>query len=181
MPYKLKNPGILSDLHPGDMITADLFVSQNADADVYLDHIVVIAQGKPDYKPTVMYHVPAPGDAVPDFPLRNQDGRTHRAQSVSRQRSADHVHLHALPAAQFLPAGHAQLRGHQSRAERRSGCVSRKRICSASASIRNMIRRLACGLMAPLTSAAMRRMPLPIGTSPFPTKRRWTRWRSILM
>ena len=40
-----------------------------------LDHIVVIAQAKPDYKPMVFYHVPAPGDAVPDFKLRNQDGR----------------------------------------------------------------------------------------------------------
>ena len=76
MPYKLKNPGIMSDLHPGDVITADLFVSQNADADVYLDNIVVIAQGKPDYRPKVSYHVPAPGDPVPDFRLRNQDGRT---------------------------------------------------------------------------------------------------------
>ena len=75
MPYKLKDPSILSELHPGDTITADLLVSQNADADVLLDHIVVIAQGKPDYKPDVFYHVPAPGDAVPDFKLRNQDGR----------------------------------------------------------------------------------------------------------
>ncbi len=41
-----------------------------------LDHIVVVAQAKPDYKPAVSYHVPAPGDAVPDFKLRNQDGRT---------------------------------------------------------------------------------------------------------
>ncbi len=76
MPYKLKDPGILSELHPGDTITADVLVSQNPDADVLLDHIVVIAQAKPDYKPTVFYHVPAPGDAVPDFKLRNQDGRT---------------------------------------------------------------------------------------------------------
>jgi protein SCO1/2 len=75
MPYKLKDPGILSELHPGDTITADVLVSQNPDADVLLDHIVVIAQAKPDYKPTVFYHVPAPGDAVPDFKLRNQDGR----------------------------------------------------------------------------------------------------------
>ena len=44
-------------------------------ADVLLDHIVVVAQGKPDYRPAVFYHVPAPGDAVPDFKLRNQDGR----------------------------------------------------------------------------------------------------------
>jgi protein SCO1 len=75
MPYKLKDPSILSELHPGDTITADVLVSQNPDADVLLDHIVVIAQGKPDYKPAVVYHVPAPGDAVPDFKLRNQDGR----------------------------------------------------------------------------------------------------------
>lgn len=76
MPYKLKNPGIMSELHPGDVITADLFVSQDADADVFLDHIVIVGQGKPDYRPQVSYHVPAPGDSVPDFRLRNQDGRT---------------------------------------------------------------------------------------------------------
>jgi protein SCO1/2 len=75
MPYKLKDPSILTELHPGDVITADLFVSQEADAGVFLDHIVVVAQGKPDYKPTVIYHVPVPGDRVPDFALRNQDGR----------------------------------------------------------------------------------------------------------
>jgi protein SCO1 len=76
MPYKLKDPSILSELHPGDTITADVLVSQNSDADILLDHIVVIAQGKPDYKPAVFYHVPAPGDVVPDFKLHNQDGRT---------------------------------------------------------------------------------------------------------
>jgi protein SCO1/2 len=75
MPYKLKDASILTELHPGDVITADVLVSQDPDADVLLDHIVVVAQGKPDYKPTVLYHVPAPGDVVPDFRLRNQDGR----------------------------------------------------------------------------------------------------------
>ena len=75
MPYKLKDPSILSELHPGDVITADVLVSQDPDADVLLDHIVVVAQSKADYKPEVFYHVPAPGDAVPDFKLRNQDGR----------------------------------------------------------------------------------------------------------
>lgn len=75
MPYKLKDPGILSELHPGDVLTADLLVSQEADATVLLDHIVIVAEGKPDYRPTVLYHVPAQGDVVPDFRLRNQDGR----------------------------------------------------------------------------------------------------------
>ena len=81
MPYRLKDPSVLSELHPGDTITADLLVTQDAGADILLDHIVVVAQGKPDYKPTVFYHVPAPGDSVPDFKLRNQDGRAiHLAQ-----------------------------------------------------------------------------------------------------
>jgi protein SCO1/2 len=75
MPYKLKDASILSELHPGDVITADVLVSQDPDADILLDHIVVVAQAKPDYKPGVSYHVPAPDDAVPDFKLRNQDGR----------------------------------------------------------------------------------------------------------
>jgi protein SCO1/2 len=81
MPYKLKDANIVGELHPGDTITADVLVSQNADADILLDHIVIVAQAKADYKPAVSYHVPAPGDAAPDFKLRNQDGRPiHLAQ-----------------------------------------------------------------------------------------------------
>jgi protein SCO1/2 len=75
MPYQLKDPTIASELHPGDTITADVLVEKSSEETVVLDHIVVIAQAKPDYKPAVFYHVPAPGDVVPDFKLRNQDGR----------------------------------------------------------------------------------------------------------
>jgi len=81
MPYKLKDANILSELHPGDVLTADVVVSPDPNADVLLDHIVVVAQGKPDYRPAVSYHVPARGDGVPDFKLRNQDGHAiHLAQ-----------------------------------------------------------------------------------------------------
>ncbi len=75
MPYRVKNANIVADLHPGDVITADLMVSQTDEADDFLDHIVVVGQAKPDYKPTLEYHVPTAGDQVPDFKLRNQDGR----------------------------------------------------------------------------------------------------------
>jgi protein SCO1/2 len=75
MPYKLKDASILGELHPGDVITADVLVSPDPNADYLLDHIVVVAQARPDYKPAVSYHVPTPGDDVPDFKLRNQDGR----------------------------------------------------------------------------------------------------------
>lgn len=76
MPYQLKDPNIIGDLHRGDVITADVDVSKSGQQTVLLDHIVVVAQAKPDYKPAITYHVPTAGDAVPDFKLRNQDGRT---------------------------------------------------------------------------------------------------------
>jgi protein SCO1 len=80
MPYRLKDSSIISELHDGDKITANLTVADNASgADrMSLDHVVVIAQMRPDTKPKVQYHVPAPGDVVPDYPLLNQSGRKIR-------------------------------------------------------------------------------------------------------
>jgi len=75
MPYKVKDANILTELHPGDVLTADVLVSQDPNADTLLDHIVVVAEGRPDYRPKAIYHVPTAGDAVPDFKLLNQDGR----------------------------------------------------------------------------------------------------------
>jgi protein SCO1/2 len=77
MSYKLKDPGVISELHPGDRITAKLLVRKNGDEyqDAVLDQIVVTAQARPDYKPSVQYHVPTQGDSVPDFKLTNENGR----------------------------------------------------------------------------------------------------------
>ncbi len=75
MPYKLRDPRIIGDLHAGDLIHADVLVSQGADAEVYVDHFVVTGQAKPDYRPAVQYHVPQPGDKAPDFRLVNEEGR----------------------------------------------------------------------------------------------------------
>ena len=71
MPYTLAQPNIASELHPGDTITATLTATNDADV---LDEIVVIAQAKPDYKPAVSYNDLEPGEPVPDFVFRNQDG-----------------------------------------------------------------------------------------------------------
>jgi protein SCO1 len=80
MSYKLKNPTLTGELHPGDRITAKLLVHKTAMGyeDPQLDEIVVTAQAKPDYKPAVEYHYPVAGDAVPDFKLVNENGRTIR-------------------------------------------------------------------------------------------------------
>jgi protein SCO1/2 len=87
MTYKLKNPTVTSELHPGDRITAKLLVRNgpNGYEDPKLDEIVVTAQAKPDYKPAVDYHVPTAGDVVPDFKLLNENGKTiHLAQFKGR-------------------------------------------------------------------------------------------------
>ncbi len=81
MPYKLRDTRILGELRPGDLITADVLVSQNADAEIFVDHFVITGEAKPDYRPAVIYHVPQTGDSVPDFKLTNEDGHPiHLAQ-----------------------------------------------------------------------------------------------------
>jgi protein SCO1/2 len=77
MDYGLKDPSVVSELHPGDRITATILADHGPEGytNVRLDNIVVIAQARPDYKPPVQYHVPTLGDAVPDFRLLNQSDR----------------------------------------------------------------------------------------------------------
>jgi len=73
MPYKLAQPGVATELHPGDHVTARLRISTTASV---LDQIDVTAQAKPDYKPEKFYNVPAPGQTVPNFKFLNQSGKT---------------------------------------------------------------------------------------------------------
>ena len=77
MPYKLKDPAIASELHAGDRITATILVRKDPDGfpEPILDQVVVIAQARPDYKPSVQYHTPLRGDLVPNFALLNQSNR----------------------------------------------------------------------------------------------------------
>ncbi len=78
MPYKLAQPNVIGELHPGDMITAHVLVDETPDGpdNARLDEIVVVGQARLDTKPAVDYHVPASGDAVPNFALLNQSGKT---------------------------------------------------------------------------------------------------------
>ena len=80
MSYKLADPAVMSEVHVGDKITAVLEFENDVAGPVNmrLTDIVVIAQAKPDYKPAVQYHVPAPGDAVPNFTLLNQSDKKIR-------------------------------------------------------------------------------------------------------
>jgi protein SCO1 len=74
MPYQVKDANVLTELHPGDRITATLV--DEDERKFYLDDFVITAQANPDYKPAKQYHVPQAGDEVPDFTLLNQNGQT---------------------------------------------------------------------------------------------------------
>jgi protein SCO1/2 len=76
MSYPLIDTAAYSELHTGDVITATLVVNPHDAGAMQLKDIVVIAQAKADYNSVVQYHVPAPGDAVPNFTVLNQSGRT---------------------------------------------------------------------------------------------------------
>jgi len=77
MSYHVVDPSATKELHIGDTISAKLLAEQDAAGpmNMRLKDIVIVAQGKPDYLPKVQYHVPAAGEAVPDFALLDQSGK----------------------------------------------------------------------------------------------------------
>jgi len=78
MQYPVTDHSALSELHPGDKIVATMLAdpSPQGPVNLRLSEIVIIAQAKPDYVQAVQYHVPTPGDEVPDFTLLNQSDKT---------------------------------------------------------------------------------------------------------
>ena len=76
MPYQLKDPSIIERAASGRRDYRRRPRSQKARKRPWCwITLWWWPRRKPDYKPPVIYHVPAPGDKVPDFALRNQDGR----------------------------------------------------------------------------------------------------------
>ena len=82
MPYKFKPPTVLSQLSPGDSISAEVVVvesgggNDNAASDYWLENVKVTAHKDttPAAGPNAL-HMPAPGEDVPDFSFTNQSGR----------------------------------------------------------------------------------------------------------
>ncbi len=73
MAYTLENPSEASELHPGDTITAQLQITAQGAA--VLSEIDILQQAKLNVMPPVSYHVPQPGETVPDFHFLNQRNR----------------------------------------------------------------------------------------------------------
>jgi protein SCO1/2 len=78
MDYKVTDPAAVQEMHPGDVIAATLLADGSPEdaTNLRLASVVIVAEAKPDEKPAVQYHVPTPGDAVPDFSLLDESDRT---------------------------------------------------------------------------------------------------------
>lgn len=75
MPYPIPDTHVLSTLAIGDEITADLVVTGQGGP--HLEHVVIVKKsGLAPPKPSATaFHMPKPGEAVPNFVLTDQNGR----------------------------------------------------------------------------------------------------------
>lgn len=82
MAYKIKPASMLRQLSPGDSISAQVVVvdhdprDESADSDYWLENVKVTghAAQRPAAGPKA-FHMPSPGEDVPDFAFTNQDGK----------------------------------------------------------------------------------------------------------
>ena len=80
MTYKIKPASMLRQLSPGDSISAEVVVvdhdprDENADSDYWLENVKVTGHAaQPPAAGPKAFHMPSPGEEVPDFAFTNQD------------------------------------------------------------------------------------------------------------
>jgi len=81
MTYRVKPSTMLSQLSPSDSISAELVVIQhqgnddNAAPDSWLENIKIAGHASPSHAAAKNFHIPEPGEDVPNFSFTNQDGK----------------------------------------------------------------------------------------------------------
>ena len=82
MTYKIKPALMLRQLAPGDAFSADLIVvdhdprDESTPEEYWLENVKVTAHAaQPPAAAANSFHMPAPGEAVPDFSFTHQDGK----------------------------------------------------------------------------------------------------------
>jgi len=73
MQYSVADPNQIQNLQPGDKVTADLVVRENIGR---LEKITLVSKGNGSPSGGVSQQIPEKGEAVPDFALVNQNGKT---------------------------------------------------------------------------------------------------------
>jgi len=107
MPYKVKNPELLSGMAPGDLVNATLVIVSN---DAYLTAVKKVGQA-PIEKPAVAeapsassgFELLKIGDDVPDMEFVNQDGQKQRFSSMRGAPVAITFIYTACPLPTFCP------------------------------------------------------------------------------
>ena len=110
MPYVVKDAQGLGDVQTGDMITADVVVHNSQD--YWLEHLVITDKSGRGTVSATTPHELLPGEAVPDIPLTNQDGKTVHLRQFKGEGRAGHVYLYPLSIAHLLPVDQQRIRGH---------------------------------------------------------------------
>ena len=82
MTYKIKPASMLRQLSPGDSISAEVVVvdhdprDESADSDYWLENVKVTRHSaEPPAAGPKAFHMPSPGEEVPDFGFTDQDGK----------------------------------------------------------------------------------------------------------
>jgi protein SCO1/2 len=82
MTYKIRPASMLRQLSPGDSISAEVVVvdhdprDENADSDYWLENVKVTGHAaQPPANGPKAFHMPAPGEEVPDFAFTDQNGK----------------------------------------------------------------------------------------------------------
>lgn len=81
MSYRIKPPSMLSQLSSGDSISAELVViphqgnDDNGASDSWLENIKITGHAAPSHAAAGNFHIPEPGEDVPDFSFTNQSGK----------------------------------------------------------------------------------------------------------
>ena len=110
MPYEVADAKALDGLAPGDLINAKLVVFSNGAHLVEIKKVGTAPLEKPPAEapnpPTASsgFELLKPGEAVPDGKFVDQDAKARSFGVVQGLARGDDVHLHALPAADVLPA-----------------------------------------------------------------------------
>ncbi|HTU36003.1 MAG TPA: SCO family protein [Candidatus Acidoferrum sp.] len=80
MPYPIPDKKILSKLAIGDEITADLILNDQVP---HLENVVIVKKSglAPPAPSSSEFHMPKPGETVPDFVLNDENGRRLRLSS----------------------------------------------------------------------------------------------------
>ncbi len=173
MDYKLKDPSVASELHPGDRITATVLADRagNDYTNVQLDNIVVIAQATPRLQARRVLSRPHPRRRRPRLPSPQSERPHHPPRPVQGQARSPHLHLHPLPTRRLLPPHEPQLRRHRQSPRRRSLLSTIRPTSSASASIPPTTRRRSFAATAAPTPATTPMKNFSTGTSPRPRKK----------